>query len=156
MSLKRFGLALVVGLLLIALVAVPALAEEVGGSGTLHAEGSGSIYLRGGGQVWANGCPPIAGAGCTLAVRDLETPGNNPVVHISGYGWMTRAGDWYIYHGFEGSTLIAGTAIEVALQGHHVSLTASGSGIVRMIGRGTYRVNDGQIRLWPATVTFGQ
>ncbi len=134
--------------------ATPAFAVELEGSGTVHAEGSGVATIQGHGQVWAGGCPASAVA-CTLAVHDNANPGENPVVRIQGYGWMQKRGDWYIYHGFDGSALVAGEDITVRLAGHHISLTASGTGQATLRGRGTYSVNGGPILYWPATVKFG-
>lgn len=151
---KRLLAVFVVVFVWAGMAVLPAAAVELGGTGTLHAEGSGVATIIGNGQIWAGGCSG-PGTGCTLAVHDNANPGENPVVRIQGYGWMQQYGDWYIYHGFDGSALVAGEDITVRLAGHHISLTASGTGQATLRGQGTYSVNGSSIRYWPAYVKFG-
>ncbi|MGQ9788950.1 MAG: hypothetical protein ACUVQM_06605 [Candidatus Hadarchaeaceae archaeon] len=99
------------------------------GSGTLAAQGNGHIRLTGTGTVEIRA--PITG-------NLIVTP--NATVVTSGDGTKTELGNGsFLYQGYD-NALITGTEITVVLEGNEIDIVASGTGMVKLTGYGTYKV----------------
>ncbi len=114
-----------------------ALAESGGGSGNLVADGDGLAGIRGGGTV------TISGNGI-LWIRDQA---GDAEIDITGNGIRSDLpGGWVRYSGFNGSAVVSGSQITVALSGYSIHLQASGTGSFVLRGNGTYSVTkDGVV-----------
>ncbi len=126
------SLALAIALLSTAMLAPQtALANSGGGTGTLVADGDGLAGIRGSGTV------SISGNGI-LWIKDHAGDAN---INVSGNGIRTNRPDgWIRYSGFNGTVVVSGSQITVALSGYNIHLEATGTGQFVLRGNGSYTV----------------
>lgn len=129
-SLAIFSFAAVLALLgAICLTAQPALAQSGGGTGRLTASGDGLAGIRG------NGTVTISGSG-VLWIRDHA---GDASIQVSGSGSKRElANGWTRYVGFQGTAVVSGSKVTVALSGYDISLEATGTGKFVLRGNGSY------------------
>ena len=134
-----FSLALAIALLSAAMLAPqPALANSGGGTGTLIADGDGLAGIRGGGTV------SISGNGI-LWIRDHAGDAD---ISVSGDGIRSDLPNgWIHYSGFNGSAMVGGSQITVALSGYSIHLKATGTGQFVLRGNGSYSVTKDGITI---------
>jgi hypothetical protein len=118
----------VMGLVLAALPMVVLGQAGASGSGTVVAEGDGRAGLRGSGSI------SLSGSGVLLIVDRA----GDAVIDVSGEGTRYEQGNRVLYRGFNGTATVSGSDITVGLRGTDIALEASGSGVVRLWGTGTY------------------
>jgi hypothetical protein len=141
MNNKRISLivsiALAIALLSTAMLAPQAaLANSGGGSGTLIADGDGLAGIRGSGTV------SISGNGI-LWIRDHA---GDASINVSGDGIRSDLPNgWIRYSGFNGSAVVSGSQITVALSGYSIHLEATGTGQFVLRGNGSYTVEKNGI-----------
>lgn len=126
------SLAMVFAVFSVAFVAPqPVYAQSGGGDGTLTASGSGLAGIRG------NGTVTISGNGILWI---LDRAGDADI-NVSGGG--TRAdmdNGWIRFAGFNGTAIVSGSQITVALSGYGINLEATGTGSYLLRGSGSYSV----------------
>ncbi|MBC8099839.1 MAG: hypothetical protein H7Y11_10380 [Armatimonadetes bacterium] len=143
---------LAIGVVVMALLAVLP-AAVFAAEGTLTAQGDGRAVVRGSGEVSA-----ITGTG-KLVVKDFNL--TDAVINVTCDGIVTEVtvnGNTrkYVCRGsYTGS--ISGANVKVKAVGTEIDLTATGTGIARLRGEGTYEFN-GETGEWnevEVTITIG-
>jgi len=136
----RAGGAAAVVVALALVVATPAIALHVSGTGRLTAWGEGTVRGEGAGEFYTRG----AGR---LTIRDL---GGDAEIEIHGFRYSRRTVDGLkVYQGSGWARISAPDAI-LELEGDIDSFTACGKGACHMKGKGFFRLH-GATRPWPAT-----
>lgn len=130
---------------LLALAIMPSLAQEeviVAGTGTLTAQGTGKAVLR------MEGCLNVSFDGKLKIVdrdgdADIQVNGSGPLI-------VRTRGDAqvYIYRGFNGEATVTGGDFSAKMIGKNINLTATGTGIAKLRGDGSYNTNGGASGNW--------
>jgi type 1 fimbria pilin len=124
-----------IALVLLAMVAAPALAVTVSGTGTLTATGRGSAWLRG------NATITVSGNGALY----LKDNAGDAKITVTGYEKRVTLKDGTIvYSRFRGRAEVQGSDVKVLIKGWGIHLTATGTGTAVLRGRGVYHVGDKQ------------
>ncbi len=97
------------------------------GSGTLIAQGDGRAEITGTGTVEVKA--PIQG--------EMQVSSNAEVT-TTGEGTKTTLDNGYVKYQGYGSASVTGTGITVYISGNGISIEASGTGTVKLVGTGSY------------------
>lgn len=112
--------------------------DVIAGSGVLTAEGDGAIALNGSGEV------TITGKGNLFIVDRTHTATINIESDYRLYHRERRLRDnrVFTYSRFNGTATIAGDDIAVVMDGTHIQMSISGTGMVLLAGDGHYTLNN--------------
>jgi hypothetical protein len=142
---KGVGVAIGLAVSLLVLLTSAVYAEELRGTGELHAWGDGMAGVQGDVET------TITGNGMLL-IRDRAGDGEWTVSGIGRRRPLPRG--WTAYIGFDGTVEAEGSCITVLLSGYDIELWAEGTGVALLFGEGGYEIRHGDgewssDRPWP-------
>jgi hypothetical protein len=142
---KRVAYAVGLAVALLVILTSAVYAEELRGTGELHAWGDGMAGVAGNVEV------TVTGNGM-LFIRDR---GGDGEWTVSGTGRRRHLpGGWTMYLGFSGTVEAEGSRINILMSGYDLELWAEGTGVVFLFGEGGYETRHGEDawsdeRAWP-------
>lgn len=110
---------------------------------------SAQIQLAGRGTVLLRGRLALSGNLATRSVMSVTDRAGDAQVHVGGATIPLNRRGRIANRRVVGILFVTGSDLTVQINGRGVSISAAGSGAVRLTGSGRYRLNLGAERAWP-------